>query len=197
MELSQSIIKLSESLCKAQKEFKTAIKNRSNPYFRSKYADYTEVLGCVKPALNKYGISIIQPINNDVVETVLLHESGEYIKSSTKIYCTTNKPQDYGSAITYARRYALSSLLSIDSDEDDDGNVANGNNQPPTPSKPTVDPTKERLYKLNGIISKLLTSGRTTTEELEKYLEFPLTDISKHITQAESKIKKLIEGMKK
>ena len=92
MKHSESIIKLSSALCKAQKNFKTALKKSKNPFFNSHYADYTEVLSCVKQALNNEGISILQPINDDVVETVLLHESGEYISSSTKIYNISNKP---------------------------------------------------------------------------------------------------------
>ena len=148
MEHSENIYNLSKSLCKAQKKFKTAIKKSVNPYFRSKYADYAEVLNCVKEALNEEGISILQPIKGDSVETVLIHESGEWISSLTKILMVPSfvknkqeeilhtyiKPQDYGSAVTYARRYGLSSLLAIDSDEDDDGNNANGNNNfTPTP----------------------------------------------------------------
>lgn len=215
MNQSNTIIKLSESLCKAQKKFKTAIKNKNNPYFKSKYADYTEVLSCVKEPLNSEGITILQPIvkgaeGKDYIETILLHESGEYISSLTEIHSIPTyvkdkdnyqilamyiKPQDYGSAITYTRRYALSSMLSLDSDEDDDGNIANGN-QPTQPVK-QIDPTRERIIKLNGIVSKLLTSKKTTPEELEKYLEFPVVDIPKHLAQAEIKIKKLIEGFRK
>lgn len=193
MEKSESIQKLSESLVLAQKEFKTAIKKSVNPYFKSKYANYTEVLSCVKEALNNHGISILQPIHANRVETILLHESGEYISSFTEIYTTPTivknrndeilttyiKPQDYGSAITYARRYALSSLLAIDSDEDDDGNVANGNHN--------NQPNNQDLNELRIRVGKLLKAG-ANPNELEKHLGYSLMKIAENKDDAKEKL---------
>ena len=193
MEKSESIQKLSEALVLAQKEFKTAIKKSVNPYFRSKYANYTEVLSCVKEALNNHGISILQPIHANRVETILLHESGEYISSFTEIYTTPTivknrndeiihtyiKPQDYGSAITYARRYALSSLLAIDSDEDDDGNVANGNHNNQN--------NNQDLNELRLRVGKLLKAG-ASPNELEKHLGYSLMKISENQDDAKEKL---------
>lgn len=190
MNSSNNIYNLSKSLCKAQKKFKTAIKKSTNPYFRSKYADYAEVLNCVKEALNEEGISILQPIKEDCVETVLLHESGEWISSLTKILMVPSfvknkqeeilhtyiKPQDYGSAVTYARRYGLSALLAIDSDEDDDGNNANGNNNlnPPTNKK---DSKKEQeLSVIRQRILKLYQSS-ISKEQIERALGFSLNEL--------------------
>lgn len=210
MEHSTSIINLSAALCKAQKNFKTALKKKINPYFHSKYADYSEILRCVKEPLNNEGITILQPIKDDVVETILLHESGEFISSITKIYNISNKPQDYGSAITYARRYALSAILSIDSDEDDDGNIANGNNQPNNQNKPINkaqnQPIKQevtntgideslKVFDLRHRVSELYKKG-FKQEEIEKYLGFPLKDILNHFELAKSKILEL-EKIKK
>ena len=196
MKHSESIIKLSEAICKAQKNFKTAVKNRVNPYYHSKYADYTEILSCVKEPLNKEGISILQPIHDDVVETVLLHESGEYISSITKIYNVSNKPQDYGSAITYARRYALSAILSIDADDDDDGNRANDlQSQPRKPI--SLDP-KERMNKIKKLLSDLLTTKRfETVEQLQGYLGMSLTEIPNRLDEAEKKLMTFLKGEKK
>ena len=196
MNHSESIIKLSEALCKAQKNFKTAVKNRVNPYYHSKYADYTEILSCVKEPLNKEGISVLQPIHDDVVETVLLHESGEYISSITKIYNVSNKPQDYGSAITYARRYALSAILSIDADDDDDGNRANDlQSQPRKPI--SLDP-KERMNKIKKLLSDLLTTKRfETVEQLQGYLGMSLTEVPNRLDEAEKKLMTLLKGEKK
>lgn len=205
MKHSDTINKLSEALCKAQKNFKTAIKNCENPYFHSKYADYSEILKCVKPALNEQGITILQPIHEDVVETVLLHESGEYISSITKIYNVSNKPQDYGSAITYARRYALSAILSVDSDDDDDGNRANGNNQPQQTAKP-IQPKKVqqpplskeiRMERIKKYIQYLIEKKKFENHaEFEAYLGFGLSDIPNNLDQVEQKIKELIERTK-
>lgn len=203
MKHSESIIKLSSALCKAQKNFKTAIKKSKNPFFNSYYADYTEILSCVKPALNNEGISILQPINDDVVETVLLHESGEYISSSTKIYNISNKPQDYGSAITYARRYALSSILSIDSDEDDDGNRANCNTVV-LPSKPTQKKTsnpitdKDRMIRIQKYLTHFIETQKFKDSiELEAYLGVSLSDIPNNLDKVEQKIKTILAAERK
>lgn len=196
MEHSDTINKLSEALCKAQKNFKTAIKNKVNPYFHSKYADYSEILKCVKPALNNEGISILQPIKEDFVETILLHESGEWVSSLTKVYCISNKPQDYGSAITYARRYGLSSILSIDSDDDDDGNSANGNlpqnNQPRNNSKPaaSINPVDLELNDLRRRVYELY-QHNVTQVEIEAFMGFPLKDLPQNIDKAKEKISQI------
>lgn len=200
MEHSTTIIKLSEAICKAQKNFKTAIKKCINPYFKSKYADYSEVLSCVKEALNNEGISLLQPIKEDFVETILLHESGEWLSSLTKIYCISNKPQDYGSAITYARRYGLSSILAIDSDDDDDGNSANGNTnsfkKPDTNSKQQqtispVDPNNStEIMNLRRRVYELYQNG-VTQVEIEAFLGFALKDLPQHIEVAKEKISQI------
>ena len=197
MEHSDTINKLSEALCKAQKNFKTAKKNKVNPYFHSKYADYSEVLNCVKPALNNEGISILQPIKEDFVETILLHESGEWMSSLTKIYCISSKPQDYGSAITYARRYGLSSILSIDSDDDDDGNTANGN-LPKNDNKPqnvsnrvsTTSPTDPEINDLRRRVYELYQHG-VNQVEIEAFLGFALKDLPQNINKAKEKISQI------
>lgn len=207
MEHSENINKLSVAICKAQKNFKTAIKRCKNPFFNSKYADYTEILSCVKEALNNEGVSILQPIHEDVVETVLLHESGEWISSITKIFNVSNKPQDYGSAITYARRYALSSILSIDSDDDDDGNLANGNHQTvQTKQTKSVQPKKiqqpqiskeARLDRIRRYIQYFLDHKKFENHaEIEAYLGVSLSDIPDNLDQVENKIKEFLERNK-
>lgn len=127
MNKSDSIIKITTAYLKAQKEIGAAVKDSSNPFFKSKYADLGSVMEACKKALNDNGISVLQPVNGDEVETILIHESGEWLSSNTKIVCkVSNDPQAYGSAITYARRYGLQSMVFIPA-EDDDGNKATGN----------------------------------------------------------------------
>lgn len=131
MNKSESIVKLSTALLKAQKTMGGATKDAKNPFFKSTYADYGSVLEVVKGPLNENGILVLQPHVNDpgqpYVETILIHaESGEFLSSCTPVVCAkANDPQAMGSAITYARRYGLQSLLSIPS-EDDDGNAGSG-----------------------------------------------------------------------
>lgn len=106
----------------------TAKKSSDNPYFEMKYADLNSIRAAVMPALNANGISVIQPITMidgiDYVETILLHESGEYISSITRIMVDkANNAQRHGSGISYARRYALQCMVCIGA-EDDDANAA-------------------------------------------------------------------------
>jgi hypothetical protein len=129
---SKSIGKLAASLVKAQSELKGAQKNSTNPFFKSKYADLHAVIEASFPALNKYGLSVVQGnrwcniTNGFYITTLLLHESGEWIKSEVRVPISGKKnAQDVGSAITYGRRYGLSAICGI-AQYDDDGNAASG-----------------------------------------------------------------------
>jgi len=129
---SRSIAELAAALSKAQAQMDFAKKDSSNPYFKSKYADLTAVWDAIRKPLTDNGLSITQLtkdcVSGDVViETVLLHESGEWIKSAIAMKPVDTKPQSIGSCITYARRYSLSSIVGCVGDiPDDDGNVASG-----------------------------------------------------------------------
>lgn len=146
MNKSESIKNLSKALLTAQKAMGGATKGSANPFFKSRYADYGAVLEAVKDPLNDAGIAVLQPhtsdASGDFVVTMLLHgDTGEFISSSTKVVCAKqNDPQALGSAITYARRFGLESMLSLPR-EDDDGNAASGKGYTP-PAKPAATPAK-------------------------------------------------------
>ena len=132
MTKSDSIIKIAPALLKAQKEIGAATKGATNPFFHSTYADLGSVMEACKVKLNENGISVLQQVGSDetgvFVETVLLHESGEYIADRMRISVKqANDPQAQGSAITYARRYGLQSMVFIPS-EDDDAEKATSHN---------------------------------------------------------------------
>lgn len=121
-------IKISAALAKAQAEMGKALKDSDNPHFKSKYADLGSVMDACLPALNKYGIAVIQPfvtdeINGRAVKTVLIHESGETLECAVPLIFGKNDMQGLGSAMTYARRYGLMCMAGI-APEDDDGNAA-------------------------------------------------------------------------
>ena len=113
---------------KAKREFGPALKDKTNPAFRSKYADLGACLEAVEDALLNNGIALIQETFEDstgvTVETVFMHESGEVIRCG-KLHVPSSKqdPQGYGSALTYCRRYSLITACGI-APEDDDGNAA-------------------------------------------------------------------------
>ena len=115
---------LAKALVKAQLEMITPKKGSVNPFFKNKYADLNDVLAAVVPALNNNGIVLLQPLINidgkNFVKTVLMHESGEMFESLAEIFCKNiNDAQAYGSGVTYARRYSLSSICGIGSEDDD------------------------------------------------------------------------------
>lgn len=122
MKTSQSIIKITPAFLAAQKKIESVIKDSNNPFFKSKYADLTAVIEACKDKLNAQDIAILQPIEGMTVETILVHTSGEWFSSSTPIVAKDdNNPQALGSAITYAKRYGLQSMVLLPA-EDDDGN---------------------------------------------------------------------------
>jgi hypothetical protein len=120
--------KIATAFVKAQKAFGPALKSSTNPHFRSRYADLSACVEAVIDALNQNGIALMQQTSECadgvIVETVLIHESGETI-SSGKLHVPASKhdAQGYGSALTYCRRYSLMAACGI-APEDDDGNAA-------------------------------------------------------------------------
>lgn len=119
---------LSAALVKASAEIGGAVKDKTNPHFRSKYADLSAVIEAIKPALSKNGLTFIQQFKEASsgvsVETVIVHESGEVMSTGALfVPATKQDAQGYGSAITYARRYSLQTAFGVPA-EDDDGNAA-------------------------------------------------------------------------
>lgn len=132
---SETIIKLAKSLVETQKELKQPLKDAKNPFFKSEYVPLENVAEAITQTATKYGLAFSQYATttengNVSVGTIVFHESGEYIEYPPLILKPENtKPQSIGSAITYAKRYALSAIFGITSDKDDDGNKANGNGE--------------------------------------------------------------------
>ena len=124
---SDKIDKLASALSKAQSEMKGAEKKSINPFFNSGYADLHTVIESSFPHLTKNGLSVIQGNESRpgefFVTTMLLHESGQWIKSKLKMPIEKVTAQSIGSTITYGRRYGLSAITGI-AQYDDDGNAA-------------------------------------------------------------------------
>lgn len=128
MKTSSSITALATALAKAQGQLEGAKKDTANPFFKSKYADLSSVVDAIKAAFPGNGLSYVQTIvtaeHGVGVETMLMHESGEWI-CGEPFTIPVNKAdaQGFGSALTYARRYSLSAIAGVKAD-DDDGNAA-------------------------------------------------------------------------
>jgi len=119
---------LAAAFVKAQKAFGPALKQSTNPHFKSRYADLAACVEAVMQALNDNGIALIQNTHDNdtgvTVETMFLHESGELMCCGwLTVPAARQDPQGYGSALTYARRYSLMAACGI-APEDDDGNAA-------------------------------------------------------------------------
>ena len=113
---------LAAALAKAQGAMNNASMNRINPHFKSKYADLAALWDAVRKPLSDNGLSVVQIIRDGRLHTMLLHTSGQRLCSDYPLPATA-RPQEMGSALTYARRYSLSALVGIAADEDDDANA--------------------------------------------------------------------------
>jgi len=138
---------IAAAIVKAQRAFGPALKDKSNPAFRSKYADLGACIDAVQDALNSNGIALLQQTREDAtgvtVETILLHESGESWSSGPlHVPAAKQDPQGYGSALTYARRYSLMAACGI-APEDDDGNAASQQRQPANQPSAKASPADE------------------------------------------------------
>jgi len=124
-------------LLAAQLEFPAIKKSATNPFFKNKYANLDAILEVVLPILHKNALFLVQnPINDGDrigVETTIFHSSGSFIGSKFTMTLAKNDPQGAGSAITYARRYALVAMLGLNVEDDDDGNTASDNTTPAQP----------------------------------------------------------------
>lgn len=127
MQSSESITTIMPALLKARGAFKAAVKDGKNPHFQSKYVTLDAAIAAVNDALLANDVLLIQPTrvedSRTILETRLIHASGEWIGGEYTVHAVKNDPQGEGSALTYARRYALMALVGI-APEDDDGNAA-------------------------------------------------------------------------
>jgi len=145
------------ALVKCQSQIKTALKDSKNPHFKSSYADLTSVMLACKDALAANDLAVLQlsrihESGAPVLVTRIIHTSGEHIEGEFPLVCKDpNDPQKLGSAVTYARRYALSAALGITAD-DDDGQAAAGHTPAPAP-KPAakVQQSISDLFAVNGL----------------------------------------------
>lgn len=143
-QMSPSIGEIVKAMSSAQVEYKKINKDAKNPYFNSKYAQLDTVIEATKDSLKKNGLAVTQLAGAEYLDTYLMHTSGEYIHARTPLKADKSGPQGYGSAVTYARRYALSAILGVASETDDDANVAQHQKKP---SKEAVKRTQPEQTK--------------------------------------------------
>lgn len=155
MEQSESIAGLAAALVAAQHDIRNPVKDCVNPFFKSRYADLASVRDAVVPVLAQHGLAVVQmPCVLGVapaLASTLVHKSGEWMRSVMLLNAVKSDPQGMGSAITYARRYALQSIAGVAAEDDDDGNAGS---EPPrqqaksaAPSPPAPAPPSTAMLK--------------------------------------------------
>jgi hypothetical protein len=164
--LSSPLNELFAALAKAQAQMQVAFNNSDNPFFKSKYANFAEIVQASRPALSSNGLSIIQRVvtlvdGSMLLHSVLGHSSGQYIDSTLKISPSKTDIQSLGSYITYLKRYAYAALVAVCTDsEDDDGESAmhrphaqNSNTSKGELSGVTITP--DQVQTLQEIVSRI------------------------------------------
>lgn len=187
------------ALVKAQSEMKIATKDNLNPHFRNRYADFGSVYDAVKDALHRNGLAVIQPTRIHesgvtVVITKIIHISGQSIEGEYPVIAKDMADaQKHGGGLTYARRYALASMLSV-LQEDDDGNTAAGHTPSPSPAKPVSAPTTAKP-QANAMVDLFAAHKLEYPKAVEDLVGKPVKDWSENDkTTAREAIKKLQAG---
>ena len=181
MKKSESIVELSKALAKFQEEVKQPLKDKNNPFFKSKYVPLENVVEAITDVAPKNGLSFVQWALNDEngrvgVATMLMHESGEWIEfDAVHMKADKETAQGAGALITYLKRYSLSAVFGITSDQDDDGNGASGNKAPKSATQAEIGNLKKEIIAF----SKLMTEqGKDIKpEQVEQTLN--ITDYAK------------------
>ena len=212
MNKSESIIELAKALSNLQGKMVAVKKDAINPFYKSKYATLDTIWEAIRKPLSENGLSIVQTMNlvgdKSILETTLYHISGEWISGTQLVNPVKDDPQSLGSAISYARRYSLSAILGIVTDEDDDANIATKpeakpktKEEPKSAEKP-VSSTTETSQKSEPSISvaqtkkiyALVKEKGITTDQARAYLKKIFNKMStKELTISEAS--RLIEDI--
>jgi hypothetical protein len=152
----------------AQAAIGTLHRDATNPHFKSKYTTLDHILEAARPALAAHGLLLSQHLTaTDTVVTRISDEDNELVSEVRICGGNTTNPQQFGSAVTYARRYALTALLAISTDADDDGELVAANRpslvaipDPVEQVRRIVDAPKPVVEKVP--IAKVIESARAT-----------------------------------
>jgi hypothetical protein len=176
---------LYSALVKAQSQIKNAVKDSTNPHYRSKYADLESVWDAIREALHQNGLAVLQltdidPSGAPVLITRVIHTSGEHVEGRYPLVCKDpTDAQKLGSSTSYARRYALSAMLGVvQADQDDDGNAASGittQKAPPSVAKPSPAPTPAKASS-NSITDVFAAHKLEYPKALEDYIGKPVKE---------------------
>ena len=181
MRKSESISELSKALAKFQEEVKQPLKDKNNPFFKSKYVPLENVVEAITDVAPKNGLSFVQWALNDEngrvgVATMLMHESGEFIEfDAVHMKADKETAQGAGALISYLKRYSLSAVFGITSDQDDDGNSASGNKVAKSATQAEIGNLKKEIIAFSKLMKE---QGKDVKpEQVEQTLN--ITDYTK------------------
>ncbi|WP_160997064.1 ERF family protein [Ligilactobacillus salivarius] len=187
-------------------QLKQPVKDAKNPFFKSNYVTLEGVQNAIDAAIKGTGLAYTQIVKNDDngnvgVETIITHESGQYLTTGVlALRPEKATPQGYGSTITYAKRYQLSSAFGVSSDVDDDGNVgsgsfktqAKGNYQQSYPQPRQQVQQKQvnpEIATYNSLFNKALKTLETDKATLKSQVTEQIGKMFPNDTKSEDKLK--------
>ena len=179
--------KLAAALSKAQAEYKTLTKSKTAKIqtkaggsYEYAYADLSDMIDATRAALAKNELALVQLIVGDQLVTKLIHSSGQLLESTVRVNLNLS-PQEFGSFLTYYRRYTMGPILGIAAEEDDDGAAgqaaSKAQSSPPARSSPPPKqnpPAKsDSKFISEAQVKRLYTIARGrgwTDDEIKHYL---------------------------
>lgn len=203
---SENLDKLFKGMNTFRSQLKQPAKDAKNPFFKSNYVTLEGVQNAIDAAIKGTGLAYTQIVKNDDngnvgVETIITHESGQYLTTGVlALRPEKATPQGYGSTITYAKRYQLSSAFGVSSDVDDDGNVgsgsfktqAKGNYQQSYPQPRQQVQQKQvnpEIATYNSLFNKALKTLETDKATLKSQVTEQIGKMFPNDTKSEDKLK--------
>ncbi|MYU71980.1 single-stranded DNA-binding protein [Lactobacillus salivarius] len=203
---SENLDKLFKGMNTFRSQLKQPVKDAKNPFFKSNYVTLEGVQNAIDAAIKGTGLAYTQIVKNDDngnvgVETIITHESGQYLTTGVlALRPEKATPQGYGSTITYAKRYQLSSAFGVSSDVDDDGNVgsgsfktqAKGNYQQSYPQPRQQVQQKQvnpEIATYNSLFNKALKTLETDKATLKSQVTEQIGKMFPNDTKSEDKLK--------
>lgn len=203
---SENLDKLFKGMNTFRSQLKQPVKDAKNPFFKSNYVTLEGVQNAIDAAIKGTGLAYTQIVKNDDngnvgVETIITHESGQYLTTGVlALRPEKATPQGYGSTITYAKRYQLSSAFGVSSDVDDDGNVGSGSfktqakgNYQQSYSQPRQQVQQKQvnpeIATYNSLFNKALKTLETDKATLKSQVTEQIGKMFPNDTKSEDKLK--------
>lgn len=182
MNQSPTIGALAAALAKAQGEIKGAVRDATNPFYKTRYSDLSSVKDACQEALTKHSIAVIQSPSAEgarvSITTLFCHESGEWVSGTITATAKDESAQSVGSVITYLRRYALAAMAGV-APEDDDGESAQPRPAQKYTPKPSIEKAKDLIVATKNIAAAqaMLSDDAHALDERRRHLWVRLKDL--------------------